>query len=256
MQESVSPDRPLRGLPPEEALERWSDPEAYAAMLEYRAHRTYFIDLDDPYTDPRAAEYERRRRPLERDFSERLQRGELLATAIPENADPTASRTLLDPEIFSHNSIAWMGDAVHPPFGTRLDHVEIFEPPGVPRNVRIIPQWYWDNYEPGTAASEPTSPEEAGASREESGFRHDAGYRHVQIRGFEFNLTRTQAKIVEQLHEAYLRDDPWQYGPALLGEARSNSMQLFQIFRRQRSPHWSLLIDSDGRGYYRLNIRK
>lgn len=255
MQEGKSPERPLRGLPPEEALEHWSDPAAYAAMREYWAYRNYFVILDEPHRDPRELEYERRRRPLEQSFCQRLQDGELLATAAPQDADPTASRTLLDPEIFSHAGLSWMAEAISRPGGTRLNFVEIFEPPGVPRNVRVIPEWYWDIYEPVTAASRMPSSTEAGAAGKDAGFRHDVSYRHVHINGVEFSLTRTQAKVVQQLHEAHLRDDPWQYGPALLAEARSSSMQLFQIFRRQTSPHWSLLIDSDGRGYYRLNIR-
>lgn len=247
-----SPERPARGLPPEEALERWSDPVAYAAMREYWAYRSCFF-VGAPQ-DPRELEYERRRRPLEQSFYKRLQDGELLATAIPQDADPTASRTLLDPEVFSHGNLSWNTDTIYRRSGSALGFLEVFEPPGVPRNVRIIPQWYWDMYEPAPAASQPLASEKPGMSGKEPGFRHDAGYRHVYIRGVEFKLTRTQAKIVEQLHEAHLRDDPWQYGPALLAEARSSSMQLGQVFRRQRSPHWSLLIESDGRGYYRLNI--
>lgn len=127
-----SPERPARGLPPEEALERWSDPAAYAAMREYWAHRSYIIILDKPQ-DPRELEYERRRRPLEQSFRKRLQHGELLATAVPQDADPTASRTLLDPEVFSHGNLSWNADTIYRRSGSALGFVEIFEPPGVPR---------------------------------------------------------------------------------------------------------------------------
>lgn len=253
------PERPARGLPPEEALERWSDSDAYAAMREYwdARHEGIFVVHPSPPSSARYQAYEKLRRPLEERFHAKLRDGALLVSGIPKEADPTAARTLLDPEVFSEDEIAWSS-----PYGPvltgslALSSLEIFEPPGIPRNVRVIPQWYWDTYEPEPAVSPAQAPDQAGAQEEASGFQHYANYRHVRINGVEFSLTRTQAHVVRQLHEACLGGgDPWRYGPTLLGEARSKSMQLFQVFRRHTSPHWSILIESDGRGYYRLNIR-
>ena len=64
-----------------------------------------------------------------------------------------------------------------------------------------------------------------------------------------------QAKVVKILHQTHLENDPWRSGKAVLLEAGSASMQMFQVFRSHKDPHWRLLIDSDGRGLYRLNIR-
>ena len=97
--------RPARGLPPEEALERWSDPAAYAAMREYwdARHEGLFMILPSPPPSARYQAYERLRRPLEKQFHAKLMDGELLASGIPKNTDPTAARMLLDPEVFSES---------------------------------------------------------------------------------------------------------------------------------------------------------
>ena len=86
-----------------------------------------------------------------------------------------------------------------------------------------------------------------------SGFHQRSDYRHVRINGAEFSLTRTQAKVVKLLHEGHLRE-PWQFGQKILGEAGAGSMRMVHVFRSHKEPHWSRLIESDRRGYYRLNI--
>ena len=259
MSDPGSASRPARGLPPEEALERWSDLAAYAAMREYWDARSEGLVIIVPSTPPSARyeAYRKLRRPLEEQFHARLRDGELLVSAMAKNPDPTSARTLIDPEEFRRCKIAWdtlVGPVLSGPLS--MDSLEIFEPPGIPRNVRVVQQWYWDIYEPDQGRPTGSAPGRLRAEDEIAGFHHHAGYRHVRIDGVGFMLTRTQANIVRQLHEAHLQgDDPWRYGPTLLGNARSNSMQLFQVFRRHTDPHWSILIESNGRGWYRLNIR-
>lgn len=104
MHERSRPARPARGLPPEEALERWSDPAAYTAMREYWEHRqgvSVAAGKKPPPKVLRHQEYLRRRKPLEVEFHSLLEEGRLLATAVHRNADPTATRMLVDPEVFS-----------------------------------------------------------------------------------------------------------------------------------------------------------
>lgn len=261
MQERDHPERPARGIPPEEALERWSDPEAYAAMREYWEHRLGVSVAAGKKPTQRVLlhkEYKKRRNPLVRAFHTLLEEGRLLATAVHKYADPTAARILVDPEVFSDAYIRF--DMGHIRGRTRpyeLELVEIFAPPGVPRNVRVIRDWYWEIYEPSRAGEPESTVVPAAASTTPvttPAFDHYAAYRHVTIHGTDFSLTTVQATVVRQLHEAHLSGNPWQYGATLLHAAGSRSLSLFQIFRRQTSPHWSVLIESDGRGYYRLNV--
>ncbi len=252
MRASGTPQRPARGLPPEQALERWSDPDAYAAMREYWDFRgsCFFVFTGPPSEGE--LEYDRRRRPLEETFLERLQLGELMASAIPENADVTAPRTLLDPEIFSIGSLMHEHDMIVGLPGGNLSHVEIFEPPSVPRNVRVIPDWYREQLESAQTVASGYSTD--GMTQQAASFRQIADYRQVWINSVDFTLTRTQAKVVKLLREAQLRGDPWQFGQRVLADAGSGSTRMVHVFRAHKAPPWSVLTESDGRGHYRLNI--
>jgi hypothetical protein len=52
------------------------------------------------------------------------------------------------------------------------------------------------------------------------------------------------------LDEAATSSNPWREGKLILGEAGSASTRMADVFKSQ--PHWRRLIDSDGRGRYRL----
>ncbi len=257
-----APDgRPARGLAPEDALERWSDPEAYDAMLEYLDARVQVSVATGRKPTPRVLrhqEYRRRRDPLEKKLHAMLEEGRLLATGVGRNADPTAARVIVDPAVFQDVSIGWERDDLRG--HTRaydLELVEIFEPPGVPRNVRVIPDWYWREYEPPTDA--PPDPAErpgpdAPLSAGQPTFRHSRDYLHVTIGGTEHVLSPMQARVIEQLHQAFLEGEPWTTSEALLLGAGSDSATLLQLFRRyDRDLLWTLLR-SDRRGSYRLNL--
>jgi hypothetical protein len=75
-------------------------------------------------------------------------------------------------------------------------------------------------------------------------------YREVRISGLSFNLGPVQARVVKRLHEAATSTNPWCEGKLILGEAGSSSTRMADVFKSQ--PHWRRLIDSDGRGRYRL----
>ena len=105
MSKPRSPERPARGLPPEQALERWSDPDAYAAMRELWDCGLGLMFVVPSTTGPREREYHRRRRPLEQSLLPRLSDGDLLSSAVPADADPSGSRTLLDPEVYRHGTL-------------------------------------------------------------------------------------------------------------------------------------------------------
>lgn len=83
-----------------------------------------------------------------------------------------------------------------------------------------------------------------------SAFSHD--YHFVRIDGQSYQLGAMQATVVRSLHEAMVTGRPWLFGKTLLKQAGSTSHRLRDIFRTQ--PAWKMLIKSDGRGYYCLNL--
>ena len=81
-------------------------------------------------------------------------------------------------------------------------------------------------------------------------FHASADYHHVRCNGHEFQLGPIQAQVVRILHAAAQRSEPWQSGKAVLGEAGSRSLKMSDIFKSKKD--WPLLIESNGRGAYRL----
>jgi len=77
-------------------------------------------------------------------------------------------------------------------------------------------------------------------------------YREVRTAGLLFNLGPVQAGVVKRLHEAATSANPWCEGKVILGSAGSSSTRMADVFKSQ--PHWRRLIDSDGRGRYRLRV--
>ena len=80
--------------------------------------------------------------------------------------------------------------------------------------------------------------------------RQSNDYRQVHSAGLLFNLGPVQARVVKLLHEAATSSNPWREGKLILGEAGSACTRMADVFKSQ--PHWRRLIDSDGRGRYRL----
>ena len=77
-------------------------------------------------------------------------------------------------------------------------------------------------------------------------------YQNIQIGDQSYRLGGIQAKVIRKLHQAALAGEPWIHSKMLLSEAGSTCPRLRDIFRAQ--PIWKALIESDGRGYYRLNL--
>lgn len=81
--------------------------------------------------------------------------------------------------------------------------------------------------------------------------RHD--FSEVTLGDNLYLLGPIQARVVRILHEAALNGTPWRHGKAVLAEAGSSCTRLSDLFKKQ--PGWRMLIQSDRRGRYRLNIR-
>lgn len=86
----------------------------------------------------------------------------------------------------------------------------------------------------------------------DTAFIHSADYRHVQIGGHRLVLGDVQALVVQHLHRASTTSQPWVHGKTLIEISGANADRLRDIFRSKKN--WRKLIESDDRGYYRLNL--
>ena len=218
--------RPLRGLSPEDALRRYSDPRALQAADEYADAKTdvsVAVGHDPTPAVLRHEEWKRRRGPLEEALDDKLQTGELIASGIPEFGD---RREVIH---FSLWALVWIDYSFSEIVGggRRYRCAEIFDRNTIPLNLDHAPAW-------AMRAAE---------------FSADAGYRHVTLRGSRITLGRKQAEIIKALHEASAGDDPWRAGAELLARAGSRSEHLREVMKDKMA-----LIELDGRGLYRLNV--
>jgi len=97
---------------------------------------------------------------------------------------------------------------------------------------------------------------ETGFSGAETGpqlpiFSASSDYHEVRCGGHQFRLGPIQAQVVRALHEAARRGEAWQSGKAILSAAGSKSLKMSDVFKSQKQ--WRSLIESNGRGNYRLN---
>jgi hypothetical protein len=82
------------------------------------------------------------------------------------------------------------------------------------------------------------------------GFHASADDQSVRCNGLGFRLGPIEAQVVRSLHAAAQRGDPWQSGKAVLLQAGSRSVKMADVFKSKKD--WPLLIESNGRGAYRL----
>jgi hypothetical protein len=80
-------------------------------------------------------------------------------------------------------------------------------------------------------------------------FWHSPTYDVVRLRGVEFRLGPNRSEAVRKLHDASKTDRPWVPGKRLLGSGK----RMVDTFKSLK-PSWRLLIESDSRGNYRLNL--
>lgn len=90
----------------------------------------------------------------------------------------------------------------------------------------------------------------AAGTKPAGGFHASSDYHSVRSNGQEFRLGPIQAQVVRILHAAAQRGDPWQSGKAVLSQAGSRSLKMADVFKSKKD--WPLLIESNGRGAYRL----
>jgi len=78
-------------------------------------------------------------------------------------------------------------------------------------------------------------------------------YKEVDFYGVIYHFGMVQADITKQLHYASKGSDPWVHGKILLSNSGSHAMRFQDVFKNKKG--WREIIESDGRGYYRLNLK-
>jgi len=87
--------------------------------------------------------------------------------------------------------------------------------------------------------------------------RFTEGFRTCTFKGDHFPLTRTQARVVGVLVQAWLNGTAVMDQQAILCAADSGSDRLDHVFRAgQGKKAWGKLIVRCGKGLYRLNIQQ
>ena len=101
-------------------------------------------------------------------------------------------------------------------------------------------------------AASPDSRQQEEIERQEISASDD--YHHLTLNGEEYHLGDVQANIVQQLHDAYLSRNQWVHGKTLLYGAHSKALRVRDVFKSKSD--WNKIVASNGRGYYRLNLRE
>lgn len=242
--------RALKGRSFEDALKHWSEPGHYAAVMEDEPMRVR-LPIEVLYLEKGVDLWElniqQNRKVFQGFLFRRLAEGSLLSSALDGLANPSHPRLLVHPSIYAEGDVSYDSALRLVTAGRQtLRNVEIFEPGDIPANVTQLPSWvaqYSDQVPSSSAASMP---------RDRAHFEHDDDYRHVRLREHAFNLTKTQAQVVKALHEASIDGRTWMHLEAIRAAVGFESTKLSDLFRRDGS--WRELIDSDQRGYYRLNL--
>lgn len=77
-------------------------------------------------------------------------------------------------------------------------------------------------------------------------------YQKVKIDDQEFSFGPKQAMVIKYLHEQFSSGNPWVHGKELMSIAGSASWKLQALFGSHKN--WRSVIESDGRGYYKINL--
>ncbi len=78
-------------------------------------------------------------------------------------------------------------------------------------------------------------------------------YKEVLVDDSTYHFGQVQADIVKQLHDASKSSDPWVHGKTLLNNSGSQAMRFQDVFKNKKG--WRDIIESDGRGHYRLKLK-
>ena len=177
-------------------------------------------------------------------FQDKLRSGALQASGFKCPLEQSSFRYMISADLWQILSFELSTSDAHA-HGLSLVAIEVYGGPAkalAERSPERLPR----------VCLEPAPSHRDDAIEEE--FVHAPDYSWVMIRGQTLQLGPIQASVVSQLHVAARSPMPWRYGKQLLQDAKSSSLKLSDLFKRQVEPSWRELIKSDGRGRYRLDL--
>lgn len=222
-----------------EAVLEWSDPERVAELRAFRA-AAFAPGCENPsdaWINKRTADhpffkYRAIQNELEKRFLERVMKGELVLSAFTDPITPSSRREVLFPELLEVVELDFY-------YGEAYGH-----------DFKLVKF--------KVHAADPALEQELARARTVVGneFTHNANYTRVSIRGIAFDLSGGLSQIVRRLHEASQTEEPWLPGKRLLGDSGYGSSWMGDVFKRYKDPSWRELIEGNGRGSFRLNLRR
>lgn len=236
--------RQLSGYNFLEALEHLTDSDAFRRVEDKIRLALFRVN-----SSARTQELAELTAPLQGILFDRLRQRDVLAAARSFTTNFGEPFILLPPATFSLPGLAYdwsLGNLTAPDY--LFWCVEFFLPNDPPYKFKNLVERHVTLVAPASAASLPkvTSPHAPAP------FWHDEDYVHVRLHGREFTLSKLQAKIVGALHDAARSDHPWVHLEVLRERVGFETAKLQGLFRRQKA--WKQLIQSDGRGGYRLAL--
>lgn len=223
------------GLDPEQALTAFSDPEVVKQLEGLAEFRDKLVAGEQPC---RHRLYWRLRAALEEEFLARLRSGELRATGWFLPRSERSAREVVNPGLwevldldFEFSFASDEGQAI------KIDRV-------------LVDLCGSETFEEHEAAAPAGT--DAGVVQPASGFVHSDDYKHIELGEHAYTFGDFAAGALRELYEARDTNLGWLSGKQILVKIGAGGLHLPDLFKNHTSPSWTLLIEGDGRGSYRL----
>jgi hypothetical protein len=226
------------GLSQEEAFKRWCDPATYEIWAAHQdAWQSVSMAEGVPPNEAvlRHQAYAHALEALQEQLRAMLIEGEVLASGIRKVSD---GRSVIKPSSWEDMEFSDDFDEIYAN-GMIFTKPRYFTATDIPVYIEDHPKWLSDLINAKKREHPPA-------------LLCSADYRNVTFGGQEFVFGDLQAKVVGRLHLAFQSSDPWCQGKTILFDIGAKSANIGVLFKSQRN--WKTLIESDGRGKYRLRL--
>jgi hypothetical protein len=230
-----------RGIPLEQALRRWNDPDAVRRMDEYERYRGPLIGFVLGRSPSRYElmhrQWNERRKPLENILVGKLRKGELIGTGLQMPPKPDSRRQYIEEELWELLELDFENsEAKYPGLHLKL--------------VEVLNRSKWEN----ALSSSRQSSEFSGSASQENR-RIQGAAETLNLRGREVHLSddnriltifekrmviggRIQQSIIRQLVDAQPTGE-WLRSQTVLHKAGSQADSIAKAFAG--SPHWPMI---------------
>ena len=236
-----------KGVSLEEALRRISPPAEYAEYkrLEQLYHQ---CRRGDPDADKRFNDYYTLFASLKTALIRRLSSGTLVADGFSMPLTVRSKREPISADLWGVLECDVEGSCAR--YQTLAIHeIEVYQSKAGGFIDFGLPLGLWRSGldtipEPSSQTNEEPQPAEK--------LWHNEDYSNVFVGSNEFRFGDTAARLIAGAFAARDREDGWIDGRDLLEGAGSEMVAVSELLRRYKEPHWSILLESDRRGRYRI----